>query len=162
MCRSAGHQGLGPEHRAPGGHHLAGGAGLLQPGLGGPRSAGQGSSAVIRGMTAIKAGWARKDYGRDRYDVEVSLDDLPDILIKHKVDPAYADIPYSRKLTILRLVAETHATDVYARREMAKHPGWNGKGTPPVAVADVLGRLWTNSRASWPRSWLTTSRLRSR
>jgi hypothetical protein len=92
-------------------------------------------------MTAIKVGWARKDYGRDRYDVEVDLDDLPDILVEHEVDPAYADkIPYSRKLTILRLVAEMHGTDVYARREIAD-AGWNGRGTPPVAVADVLGRL---------------------
>lgn len=93
-------------------------------------------------MTAIKVGWARKDYGRDRYDVEVSLDDLPDILIEHEVDPAYADkISYSRKLTILRLVAETHATDVYARREIAD-AGWEkSKGAPPGAVADVLGRL---------------------
>jgi hypothetical protein len=94
-------------------------------------------------MTAIKAGWARKDYGRDRYDVEVSLDDLPDILVEHKIDPERAgEIPYSRKLTILRLVAETHATDVYARREIAD-AGWNQKGTPPAAVADVLGRLRT-------------------
>jgi|tagenome__1003787_1003787.scaffolds.fasta_scaffold18760370_2 hypothetical protein len=92
-------------------------------------------------MTAIKAGWARKDYGRDRYDVEVSLDDLPDILAEHGVDPERADeIPYSRKLTILRLVAETHATDVYARREITDS-GWGGKGAPPATVADVLGRL---------------------
>jgi hypothetical protein len=93
-------------------------------------------------MTAIKAGWARKDYGRDRYDVEVSLDDLPDILTEHGIDPEGCDlIPYSRRLTILRLVAETHATDVYARREIAD-AGWErGKGSPPAAVADVLGRL---------------------
>lgn len=92
-------------------------------------------------MTAIKAGWARKDYGRDRYDVEVSLDDLPDILAEHEIDPEQAGrIPYSRRLTILRLVAETHATDVYARREIADS-GWSGRGTPPAAVADVLNRL---------------------
>jgi hypothetical protein len=94
-------------------------------------------------MTAIKAGWARKDYGRDRYDVEVDLADLPDILAEHGVDPVKTDaIPYSRRLTILRLVAETHSTDVYARREIVD-AGWDQTGAPPAAVADVLRRLKT-------------------
>jgi len=94
-------------------------------------------------MTAIKVGWARKDYGRDRYDAEVDLADLPEILAEHGIDPEGCDlIPYSRKLTILRLTAEVHATDVYARREAAD-AGWDFKGTPPAAVADVLRRLKT-------------------
>ncbi len=93
-------------------------------------------------MTAIKVGWAREQYARDRYDVEVDLADLPDILIEHEVDPAYAgEIPFSRKLTILRLVAEVHATDVYLRREAAA-AGWNGKTKPvPEAVLQVNAQL---------------------
>jgi hypothetical protein len=92
-------------------------------------------------MTAIKVGWARKDYGRDRYDAEVDVADLPLILIEHGVDPAQIDnIPWSRRMTIVRLAAEVHATDVYARREIAD-AGWNGKSTPPEAVAKVLTQL---------------------
>lgn len=93
-------------------------------------------------MTAIRVGWAREQYAKDRYDVEVDLADLPDILIEHEVDPGQIEnIPYSRRLTIMRLVAEMHATDVYLRREAAA-AGWDGKTRPvPEAVAKVSARL---------------------
>ena len=75
-------------------------------------------------MTEIKVGWARRDYGRDRFDVAIDLADLPEILAEQGADPAQAGtIPYSKKLDILRAFARMTAMNEYLRREAAD-AGW--------------------------------------
>jgi hypothetical protein len=90
--------------------------------------------------TSVRVGWAREQYAKDRYDVEVSLADLPLILTEHGIDPEQIDrIPYTRRLTIIRLTAEVHASDVYLRREVAA-AGWKSGQPVPDAVAQVKTR----------------------
>jgi hypothetical protein len=83
--------------------------------------------------TEIKLGWARQQYGRDRFDVNIDLADLPLILAEHGADPALIDtIPYTRRLEILRVQAEIFGRTVYLRHETdeAKAAG----ETKPTAV----------------------------
>jgi len=82
--------------------------------------------------TEIKVGWARRDYGRDRFDVAIDLADLPDILTEQGADPALASaIPYSTRLAILRAFARMIAMNEYLRREAAD-AGWS-QGEEPTA-----------------------------
>ena len=83
-------------------------------------------------MTEIKVGWARRDYGRDRFDVAIDLADLPEILAEQGADPAQVStIPYSKKLDILRAFARMTAMNEYLRHEAAD-AGWV-QGDEPTA-----------------------------
>jgi hypothetical protein len=72
-------------------------------------------------MTSIKLGWARRQYGADRFDVELGMTDLPRILAEHKADPAAAEtMPFSTAIEILRLEAEIIGKGVYYRHEQTE------------------------------------------
>lgn len=84
--------------------------------------------------TCIKVGWARRDYGRDRYDFSLDLADLPFILAEYGVDEAgYKRMPMSRRLRILHLEAEINAKTVYYEHELADARAANPQR--PVATA---------------------------
>jgi hypothetical protein len=94
--------------------------------------------------TEVKVGFARQQYGRDRYDHKVSMDDLPLILAEHEIDPTLIErMAYTTRLEILRLTAEVHTKTVYLKHEAAD-AGWQ-KGAKPTpgmlgAKADLDAR----------------------
>jgi hypothetical protein len=85
--------------------------------------------------TSVKVGWARRDYGRDRYDISLDLSDLPDILAEYGVDEAgYARMPFSVRRKALRLEAEIDAKTVYYNHELADARAAGGQATAAMAT----------------------------
>lgn len=90
--------------------------------------------------TSVKIGFARQQYGRDRYDVSIALTDLPHFLAEFGVDEAgYARMPYSTRMKVLRLLAEIDAKAVYYEHEVADaKAAANGSVVQPSAAMITL------------------------
>lgn len=86
--------------------------------------------------TSVKIGVARLQYGRDRFDIEYDMADLPDILAEHGVDEAgYKRMPFSVRYKALRWEAEIVAKTVYYEHEAADARTTAASGQPPQATA---------------------------
>jgi len=96
--------------------------------------------------TSVKAGWARQQYARDRFDVAISMSDLPLILIEQGADPALLDtIPFSVRWEIIRTQAEIFSKLEYLRHEAAD-AGWK-KGDQPTTAMEGARRDHDAARA---------------
>jgi hypothetical protein len=71
--------------------------------------------------TSVKTGWARQQYGRDRFDIQLDLADLPFIIAEYGVDEAgHKRMPHSVRIKVLRTEAEIIAKTVYYEHELAE------------------------------------------
>jgi hypothetical protein len=87
--------------------------------------------------TSIKIGFARRDYGRDRYDFQLDLDDLPAVLIEHGVDAAgYGRMPMSTRLKVLRFEVEINVKSAYHAHEAA-----DAKAAGATTATDAMATL---------------------
>jgi len=85
--------------------------------------------------TSVKIGFARQQYGRDRYDIQIDLADLPDILAEYGVDEAgYKRMPFSVRKKTLRFEAEIDAKTVYYEHELADAKAGDGRPTAAMAA----------------------------
>lgn len=97
--------------------------------------------------TSVKMGWARQQYGRDRYDASYALADLPYFLVELGVDEAgYKRMPYSVRMKVLRLLAELDAKAVYYEHELA-----DAKAAAPVQEAPKPTAAMTALKAEVPQ-----------
>ena len=86
--------------------------------------------------TSVKAGWARRDYGRDRFDIQLDMADLPQILADYGVSAdGHERMPFATRLRVLRLEAEIIAKTVYYDHEVADARASAAVGQAPTPTA---------------------------